>query len=384
MDLSKISKLKIIPTNKDTAPILSTELKSVEASGQPENTDNIPPTKLKVIENKYNDLRRGNLSVSDFNRKLYEIDRTLLDTIDKGQKKLVEKYLYETLQWYIQLKLLISTGLNIASISDLAQSNSDSKLAKDFAQFIPSFNHMSFDSNLDDVQDFNAKSNVAPKEASLNIIDFLKVFINDDIMNPMYKINNEMVMYLHNNRPGFLNEITVLIDLYSKFYGEVSKDLIEDRLNNPLRSLSDIQPRFEMINRHILYTLQSNLPNKINFDIELNKLNIGKENENLSIYSSQYGLSKRLTLLNNWLINAIISTQTSINRLKGLKPITKEGKQKDSLDFSSQPATTRYDIWLILQDTKAILESLKGLVDGTAFLTGVPSGEMLDVLNVNY
>ena len=101
-----------------------------------------------------------------------------------------------------------------------------------------------------------------------------------------------MIRYLSNQRPTFLNEITVLFDLYSKYYDQISNDFLEKK---PLRNIKDIRPRFDMINRHIL---SSNLSTRIDYDIDLTTT-VGSLD--LNITASKLGLEKRLTNLNSWL-----------------------------------------------------------------------------------
>ena len=412
MDMSKLSALTIIKSNPETTKAPGTEPNKIitnTGSNGSDASQNTPTIQVKILESKHDDLRRGKLSLKDFNKKILGTNPKLLDEITLGNKNIIEGFLQDTLMWYIRLKLLLSTGVPPEDwLDNLKHKSYRNHPLLDSIKIFETFSEGKTNGKL---------YNLNPKEASSLTKDFLQVFINDDALYPQYKITNEMVSYLHNERPGFINEIQVLFELYSKFYDTISNYLIEDKLivgdndntgltqsnpgaiNSQSVTLSSLQPRFDMINRHIFYTLDSKLTrlpigsSNVEYsgtDMDLNKL-IPKDiidPINIPIIdiknSSKLNLLKRFENLNNWLINGIIQVQTSINRLNGLKPLTKEGYTRDLLDFSSQPATSNYDVWLVLRDTKAFLESLKGLVDGSSFLSGIPSGDMLSVLDTNY
>lgn len=378
MDLTKISTLKIIKSSPDPlARANESNINIKQANDQTQSIDqnnpvNSPVNIIEKINNNYSELRRGKLNQNDFNRKLLQIDKSLLEPLDSldsfnqtefnNIKNETLNFLFMTLKWYIQLKFLISTGLKADTLSAIDKLPTKYKELNDYILFID---------NLDNPSE---RQKINPKETSYKIKDLLEIFIKDDILHPKYKIDNEMIMYLSNQRPTFLNEITVLFDLYSKYYDQISNDFLGNR---PLRNIKDIQPRFDMINRHIL---SSNLSTRVDYDIDLTTT-IG--NSDLNITASKLGLEKRLTNLSSWLMNGIIHTQSSINRFSALKPVTKN-TYRGLNNLNNQPVITKYDLWMILRDTKAFLESLKGLVDGTAFITGMPSGDILDVLEVNY
>ncbi len=361
MDLTKLSSLKIIKSSPD--PLARANGSNIETKTQLNETKaQISPVGIiEKINTNYTDLRRGKLNQNDFNRKILQMDKTLLEPINGGKAEALN-FLFITLKWYIQLKFLISTGLKAETLSAIDKVPEKYKELNDYIQFIDTLDNPS------------ERQKTNPKEISYLIKDLLEVFIKDDILHPKYKIDNEMIMYLSNQRPTFLNEITVLFDLYAKYYDQISNDFLE---NKSFRNITDIQPRFDMINRHIL---SSNLSTRVDYDIDLTTV-IGSNDLNIS--ASKLGLEKRLSHLNSWLMNGIIHTQSSINRFSALKPVTKNTYRGLS-DLNNQPVITKYDLWMILRDTKAFLESLKGLVDGTAFITGMQSGDILDVLEVNY
>ena len=364
MDLTKLSSLKIIKSFPD--PLARANGSNIEPKPQPstiKSNSEGPVGIIEKINTNYTELRRGKLNQNDFNRKILQMDKSLLDPLDLETVKIETlNFLFMTLKWYIQLKFLISTGLKAETLSVIDKLPTKYKELSEYIEFI------------DNLDNPNERQKRNPKEISYKIKDLLEIFVKDDILHPKYKINNEMIMYLSNQRPTFLNEITVLFDLYSKYYDQISNDFLEKK---PLRNIKDIQPRFDMINRHIL---SSNLSTRIDYDIDLTTT-VGSLD--LNITASKLGLEKRLTNLNSWLMNGIIHTQSSINRFSALKPVTKNTYRGLS-DLNNQPVITNYDLWMILRDTKAFLESLKGLVDGTAFITGMQSGDILDVLEVNY
>lgn len=375
MDLTKLSSLKIIKSSPD--PLARANGSNIETKPQlstNKSTSESPIGIIEKINNNYAELRRGKLNQSDFNRKILQVDKSLLDPLDSinplemsnGNNTDIKtetlNFLFMTLKWYIQLKFLISTGLKAETLSAIDKLSTKYEELSEYIEFID---------NLDNQSERQKRS---PKEISYKIKDLLEIFIKDDILHPKYKIDNDMIMYLSNQRPTFLNEITVLFDLYSKYYDQISNDFLEKK---PLRNIKDIQPRFDMINRHIL---SSNLSTRIDYDIDLTTT-IGSSD--LNITASKLSLEKRLGHLNSWLMNGIIHTQSSINRFSALKPVTKNTYRGLS-DLNNQPVITKYDLWMILRDTKAFLESLKGLVDGTAFITGIQSCDILDVLEVNY
>ena len=409
MDISKLSTLKIIKNNPETMKPKSfqnnpdsgstgklklTEANTSNISDQMDLQNNPNQTSLKVIsaiEPKYKDLRKGKINLNDFNRKLLEAHPTLMDTqqdnpsisgIIQRNKKMVNRILLDTLNWYIQLKILISTGLSLEDCKNSENINYKKLASED----LPIIQNQEND----------------PKGFSTNVKKFLENFVYDNglmVLDQQYKITDEMVSYLYNERPGFINEVVVLFELYSKYYNTLSEYLIEDAFNKSTNeetdprsttfrfSISKIQPRFDMINRHIFYTLETktikNPEPTINLD--LNKIidpNILPIQNNGMV--SKFSLMNRLTNLNNWLINGIVNIGVSINRLNGLKPITQPGKTRDLLDFSERMVVSNYDIWLILKDTKSFLDSLKELIDGSAFITGIPSGDILDILDTNY
>lgn len=386
MDLNKLSQLKVIKPKKDVDSNIEANI-SNPSLNQPEIKSGNSIIQLNSIDRinsimtSYQNVRKGIIDESEFQKNIEKFDKRIHQDIDNNIKHQVKIILIQTLKWYIQLKLLLSTGLKAESLIDFIGDISRVDTANRYS-------HLKLESikqlieSLDNPETFQDKNN--PKESSNAIRNLLKIFVDDDNFRPVYKIDSDMISYLSNYRPTFLKEITVLFDLYSKVYDQFSKDLLEDKL---YRKISDIQPRFEMINRHIL---SSNLSTKIDYNLDLNKLDItGSGKEQFSEYvnnieSSQLGLQKRLNFLNEWLINGIIHTQASLNRLNGLKPITQEGKSKILNEYSNKTANSKYEIWLILQDTKAFLESLKGLTDGTAFITGMQSNELLDILDTNY
>ena len=366
MDLTKLSSLKIIKSSQD--PLARANGSNIDIKPQPsaiKTPSEGPISIIEKINTNYAELRKGKLNQADFNRKILQIDKDLLsplNTLELNNIKIeILNFLFATLKWYIQLKFLLSTGLKAETLSDINKLPTKYKELSDYIKFI------------DNLDNQSERQKVNPKDISYKIKGLLEIFIKDDIIYPKYKINNEMIMYLSNQRPTFLNEITVLFDLYSKYYDQISNDFLEKRT---LRNIKDIQPRFDMINRHIL---SSNLSTRVDYDIDLSSISDG----GLNISTSRIGLEKRLTHLNSWLMNGIIHTQSSINRFSALKPVTKNTYRGFS-DLNNQPIDTKYQLWMIMRDTKAFLESLKGLVDGTAFITGMQSGDILDVLEVNY
>ena len=366
MDLTKLSSLKIIKSSQD--PLARANGSNIDIKPQPsviKTPSEGPISIIEKINTNYAELRKGKLNQADFNRKILQIDKDLLsplNTLELNNIKIeILNFLFATLKWYIQLKFLLSTGLKAETLSDINKLPTKYKELSDYIKFI------------DNLDNQSERQKVSPKDISYKIKGLLEIFIKDDIIYPKYKINNEMIMYLSNQRPTFLNEITVLFDLYSKYYDQISNDFLEKRT---LRNIKDIQPRFDMINRHIL---SSNLSTRVDYDIDLSSISDG----GLNISTSRIGLEKRLTHLNSWLMNGIIHTQSSINRFSALKPVTKNTYRGFS-DLNNQPIDTKYQLWMIMRDTKAFLESLKGLVDGTAFITGMQSGDILDILEVNY
>ena len=399
MDLNKLNSLTIIKTNKDdTAQSRQTNISQIQPTQPTQSTQstqtsetlqnnvmvNISDEILKI----YSDVRTGKLSENDSNRKILKLNDSLNLDIDPEYKDKIRRTLMETLKWYIQLKLLISTSLKVDDLNAFIKELSFKH--KKFKRF----QKLKEDSIVDIFKGFNSiwtKGNLYADVSHVNhskgILEFLKLFNGDDLLNPVFKIDTEMVVYLSNQRPTFLKEITVLFDLYSKVYDQISKDILDSNILE-VRTRTELQPRFDMINRHIL---SSNLSTKIDYDIDLDKLGITDNTSDTNykeylntISSSQLGLEKRLNFLNEWLTNGIVMIQSSLNRLNGLKPITQNGKSQIMNNVAAQPANTKYQIWTILQDCKAFLESLKGLTDGTAYITGVASNELLDVLDVNY
>lgn len=373
IDLSKLNIIKNTPDPLSLANGLDPKLS--EVSNQP-TTQIAEPSNVSKLCSSYDEVRSGKLSSKDFQRKLLNLDPTMtieILRIDPRIKDKVKEYLIETLCWYIELRILISTGFKIDS--EELKNNSDLNIFLDKI-------------NQDNFKNLNQKD---PKECSYIIRDLLKVFVNDDVIQPKYNIDSDMVMYLSNMRPTFLNEINVLFDLYQKVYFKLSDDLVaivecgedpttRNKIEQFVNSkVSDIQPRFEMINRHIL---SSNLSTRIDYDLDL--AIVGLENPSPNAKISQLSLQKRLNYLNSWLINGIIHTITQINRLNGLKP---EYKQNSTYNLGKENftlANTKFDIWQILQDTGKFLDSLKGLTDGSATITGIKSNDILDILEVNY
>lgn len=422
MDFSKINNLNIIKRIKD--PLVNQSIQanvSQTPSSGPSTTDlsgRTPKDKISNIEkinSLYKDFRQGKLSKNDLDRKLLNINPIILNTINEDVRINTIFVLSQTLKWLTQLKILLSTGLSPNLAADLSQPTTNSPVSsgkfKDFKTLEENEEHItnilkfgSYENQPEGI--FSIKDEILqitndPKGFSKKTKELLKVFVNDDIINPKYKVDN-ILLYLHNERPTFLKEIAVLFDLYAKYYETISKDFLETDLTDQtnqaagnwdwkgFKRIKDVQPRFDMINRHIL---ASNLQTKINYNLDLDKIGAIPEDpveaaKLLGISTSQLGLKKRLDNLNDWLINGIIQVQVSINRINALKPISRINQNGQSvLGLNSSagiPAHTKYEIWLILNDTKAFLESLKGLIDGSAFLTGMPSGDILEVLETNY
>lgn len=371
LDLSKLTIIKHSPD-----PLAKANQSNIEKIENDKSIDAPLSLQDQLVET-YQDVRGGRLNTNDFKRKMIKMDKTLINDVNPESKDQVLFVLLQTLKWYIQLKILISTGLKAENLSETLSERLPKEYSKLKDEKLISLIKVLDNPSLNTLGFF--AQNINPKDSSTIIRNLLHIFISDDPIHPVYKINSKMVTYLANSRPTFLKEITVLFDLYSKVYDQFSKDLLEGL---PLKNVSDIQPRFEMINRHIL---SSNLSSRVNYDLDLNTIGVNDVISDPTLFNtSNLGLSKRLTNLNDWLMNGIIHTQSSINRLFGLKPITKEGKSKLLYDYSSQPANTKYELWQILQDTKSFLESLKGLTDGSAFITGMQSLELLDTLDVNY
>lgn len=395
MDLTKINTLNIVKKNKD--PLVSKTIESNIGIVSPTTNGSVTePTNISIdnntkIKNLYKDLRLGKIQKNDFDKNLEKIEPRILETINDETRKNCILVLSNTLKWLIQLKLMISTGQQTDSL------NND--LFDNYYGENTEYKELGKQKIILDILDFD-EDNVMkttlissnPKEFSKSIKHLLEVFIGDDILKPKYKVDN-ILSYLYNERPTFLKEIAVLFDLYSKYFDTISKNLIQQTTNNQLITfgkIKDIQPRFNMINKHIL---SSNLSNKINYNLDLNKIGVLPEDPNeaskiLGISASQLGLKKRLDNLNEWLTNGIIMVQVSINRIHALKPLSSvaaDGSVKVGLKAHAAQAANRiYDIWLILEDTKSFLDSLKGLIDGSAFITGVPSRDTLEILDTNF
>ena len=368
MDLNQLSKLTVINKRTGTQNIQSN---TQSTSGSRNNIVLLNnDDRIKTIIDTYTTFRKGEINEDEFKSNILRFDKRVFNNIDEAFKNQIRISLFQTLKWFIQLKLLISTSHKVESLIEFSNTISLNKNYKNLNN--PNITRLLY--SLENPNMF--QDNFNPKEASDAIKNLLKIFIEDDILHPIYKIDNELIVYLSNNRPTFLNEITLLFDLYSKVFGQYSKDFLEDK---NIRQIGEIQPRFDMINRHIL---SSNLSTRIDYNLDLDKIS---EDRNYSkIETSQMGLQKRMNFLNDWLINGIIHTQVSINRLSGLKPNTQVGKVKPINDFSSRSATSKYEIWMILEETKSFMQSLKGLTEGTAFITGIQSNDILDILDVNY
>ena len=399
MDLSKINNLTIIKKNKDPLVAKSIEsninTQSPTGNAKPELQTNIyidPTIKIKGF---YKDFRNGKLSKKEFDSKLNSIQPKILELINEETRKEAILTLSQTLKWLIQLKILLSTGQRTDNLDQktfnehYGQRSEYKELGKNQKTIL---NILEF--NEEDIAKIDTIS-ANPKEFSKDVKSFLKVFTSDDIIKPTYKVDN-ILSYLYNERPTFLKEIAVLFDLYSKYYETLSKNLLTDICSPSFTGtlkfskIKNIQPRFDMINRHIL---SSNLSSKIDYDLDLSKIGVLPEDpieasKILGISASQLGLKKRLDNLNDWLFNGIVMVQVSINRIHALKPLSSvaaDGSVKVGLKaHAAQAANKIYDIWLILEDTKSFLDSLKGLIDGSAFITGVASEDILDILETNF
>ena len=385
MDLSKLNNLTIIKKNKD--PLVNQSIASnVEAKNPNNLNEKIEINDKKdILFNLYKKFRNGKLSKSNLNEKLQNNEPKLIENISNEVRTEIILVLSQTLKWLLQIKLLLSTGknvdnLNLETFNEFEELGKNKKIISDILSLTED------DTNVDLIA-------LNPKEFSLKIKSLLKVFTNDDIINPKYK-TDKIINYLHNERPMFLNEIATLFDLYSKYYKTLSKELLtnlsDGNFNIKFQKIKNIQPRFNMINKHILL---SNLSTKINFNLDLKKIGALPENPQeaskiLGISASQFGLKKRLDNLNEWLTNGIIMIQVSINRIYALKPLSSvavDGSIKVGLKAHAASAANKiYDLWLVLEDIAAFLDSLKGLIDGSAFLTGVPSEDMLEILEINY
>jgi hypothetical protein len=363
--------------NKSIEPNISavSGIQKSETKKETNLTTIAPGSKVKKL---YGEFRKGSITKEDLDKKLLNNNPLLSEKVNIDIQKEVVVILLETLKWLMKLKILISTGKNPN---------------KKILEFSETINNIITDDNILGNLDILHSE---PKRFSKEVYDFLKLFTSDDLLNPRFKV--DLSGYLTNVRPNFLKEIAVLFDLYSKYYETISNELINnlektgpngsDKINVNFKKLSDIQPRFNMINKHIL---TSNLVEQIDYNLDLEKIGVLPEDpieasKILGITSTQLGLKKRLDHLNAWLINGIIMVQVSINRLYALKPISldKPNSVPGLKAVAAKSANTIPDIWLILEDTKSFLESLKGLIDGRAFITGVPSENMLDILNTNY
>lgn len=329
------------------------------------------PSVYSQLSKGFNEFKSGELNESDFKRKIRKLDGTLLESPDTILREQTKLYLLETLYWFIQLKILISTSTAIETFKRNLNEMGETEGQK--------INKLL--DTLSSLGNFNQTNRqIDYKDLSTSVGSLLKLLLTDDLANPKYKIDSKMVKYLTNYRPTYLKEITVLFDLYSKVYDQISKDLVDKygTKEKPFRSVKEIQPRFDMINRHIL---SSNLEIRIDYDLDLNKLQV---DPGYDIKASELGLTKRLNQLNDWLVNGIVNIQTQINRLNNLKPVTSEGNQSALLAHANIEVVTKYHVWEILKDTSKFLETLKGITDGTGFITGVPVISLLDVLEVNY
>lgn len=370
MDLTKLNKLTVLtPKNSlgtKTENQGTTKGSNIISLNKKENgmdTD-------KMLE-KYLDVRKGLISEHDFKNEFTNLNS---ETINSNLKSQVTIIMVQTLKWYIQIKLLLSTGLKVDNLKEFLNDISNEPNYNDLIN--PQIKFLL--ECLDDPSTYYNK--IDPKESSNSIMNLLSIFIEDDLIRPKYDIDLDMLTYLANSRPTFLKEITLLFDLYAKVYLQHSKDLIT---NKQMRQLDEIQPRFNMINNHIL---SSNLKTKVSHNLDLNKLNISNSViEAISgIEASKLGLQKRLKNLNNWLINGIIHIQISLNRLHGLKPVTQEGKEKLITDANTNTINSNYELWLILNEVLSFLDSLKNLADGTAFISGMSSKDQVLILDVNY
>lgn len=359
-----LANLKII--KKSTTNVVDTSVNEVA---------NVKDTKLGKLEETYKTLQKGGTTKKDFNRVLLRLYPKLLTNINPVTRTELNRKLKEISSWYINLKNVL---MDYEELIVIHRTDTDkNKIAKN-----------SFRQTLTELNVF-LKTDRFDKAQSLLTKDLLAVFINDDPFKPIFNVNDRLVNFLIKTErtTSFIKEMALCFGLYRKYISKLAEDFAKDiELDKEIKfkNIDDVQPRFNLINDHIL---KSNPKDKnklsLNLEILLNKEeqdNINKDLKETATVSGM-GLKKRLNEINKWLNDGLFHTQYLYNRLNNLKvKIT----DKNSLKEFEPTINDNYMVWGLLKDIEIFLGSMEDLLLGKSFLVGVNTIEKLETLDVSY
>lgn len=345
--------------------------------------------KIEKIQTEYHSVQQGHISENDFKKLLIRNHPRLLSSIEQNTRDQLNIRLKHLISWYLDIKNIL-IGYNDYT-KDMVQ----------FRELTENYNNLKIFLN-GERQD---------KMQSKLVKNIIELFVNDSPINPKYGVCDSLgrVLAKTNRNTSYIKEVTLCFSLYRKYLDDISKDFVkafefpegQEPTTDPkilknlpvpmpeLRSIYEVQPRFQMINDHIRKSVDTfdkdYKSNARNFNTEvlgdIDSLNKDIIPLTVNQEVSSMGIKKRLNEINNWINNGLIQAQYQFNRLNNLKIVRTQNNINKNF---AEPINDNYRVWCLIKDTEKYLESIEDLLLGKAFLTGVNTGDNLEVLEVNY
>lgn len=363
---------------------------------QVDNTENITVSqrdpfinKIEKIQNEYKNVQQGHISENDFKKLLLRNHPRLISDIQEETRAQLNTRLKHLISWYIEIKNIL-IGYN-DSTKDMVQ----------FRELTENYTNLKIFLNGDRLDKMQSKL----------VKNIIELFINDNPINPRYGVCDSLgrILAKTNRNTSYIKEVTLCFSLYRRYLQDIATDFVKafefpegqepttdqrvlKSLPTPvvnLRSIYEVQPRFQMINDHIrksVDTFDKDIKtNARNFNVEIfgNIDNFNKDIIPLTVNQevSNMGIKKRLSEINNWINNGLIQAQHQYNRLNNLKIVRTQSNLNKNFE---EPINDNFKVWCLIKDTEKYLESIEDLLLGKAFLTGMSNNDNLEVLEVNY
>lgn len=359
-------------SNQSTAPV-STVLSN--SSENPLQSSDLNITKLEKLNQQ---IRTGKISTNASRKVIMRTNPKMLEKLENTTRYQVTKLLIENLNWFIQIKKLIIGWNPIAE--KYKRLNLDGLL---------------LDQNLISENAETRANQIL--ENSMKLKETLMVLIEDPKHKPVYGPSEYFLKFLtdNNSHSQFIKELQLLLEFKQKYFIKFSEKfaeavndgIISNQLTSVFKSMDSIdnfQPRYKLINNHIMNFRHSSENLNISINSEITNID-DNEISNKTLKSTDFkihalGLYKRMNNYCSWLDNGIIQTQYTLNRLNNLKIRRTDDFQ--NINYEKQ-AESNFDVWSIIRDNEAFMKSLQENLNGDALVVGMTTTDMLKYLNVS-
>lgn len=358
--------------NQNTAPV------SNILSNSSENPLQNPDLNITKLEKLNQQIRTGKISTNASRKVIMRTNPKMLEKLENTTRYEVTKLLIENLNWFIQIKKLIIGWNPIAE--KYKRLNLDGLL---------------LDHNLISENAETRANQIL--ENSMKLKETLMVLIEDPKHKPVYGPSEYFLKFLTdtNSHSQFIKELQLLLEFKQKYFMKFSEKFVEavnggiisNQLTNVFKSIDSIdnfQPRYKLINNHILNFRHSSENLHVSINSEITNID-DNEISNKTLKSIDFkihalGLHKRINNYCSWLDNGIIQTQYTLNRLNNLKIRRTDDFQ--NINYEKQ-AESNFDVWSIIRDNEAFMKSLQENLNGDALVVGLTTTDMLKYLNVS-